>query len=527
MPKTYLVLSGIISRDDDMSDFWIGFINIQNFLTTDDDLVIVGHSWDESKKGFLESVFGDILLSFEKFDYSSGIKGAVLNIEKFIDDKLNRIPSLFYFFQSRHYALNLINSEKLNNEDRVVLTRYDIGYRKVTPEGSTIIIDDTLPRDLIYMPFYHEIDEGYGDQWAVFNKNYIDFFLRLDITINETLSNNDYFVDFTSKWRNSKRRSDLHSFFFYRQRQLYKKLYNFFVSLDINNIYIRRKVQGLVNRLKDYQNIIGFTAENDSLDGFYYSSYPKKSIVNSHALLKYQILKYDLRKSSRFLDYLDFEKKKSGKIINQKPFSVLIFTISHNYKHWEDIIFRFLKFIPNMKYEIYLATEDSSSSRKRVEEYSNIVTPLFYPDNGDVFDNYSFVMDKMSTQSKIVYFVRDFTPLFSFVDEIYLNSLLHYFDNSNEKLIQLNESPGIGKETYEHPFPGLCIRSNVINPYKLTVPFIIKPELFNNIFNIENNFSCYHDKNLLFSIDSSMVKNNKNYKDGYLLNSKFPHEVNH
>jgi hypothetical protein len=56
--RTFLVLSGKISHNEEsLYDFWIGFINIQKSLNTNDDIVVVAHTWSIQHLKLLKDVY--------------------------------------------------------------------------------------------------------------------------------------------------------------------------------------------------------------------------------------------------------------------------------------------------------------------------------------------------------------------------------------------------------------------------------------------------------------------------------------
>lgn len=524
--KTFLILSGLVSRNSNYFDFWTGFLNLQYFLTTEDDVFVLGHTWDKSYKELVENVYGDIEISFDQFDKSNEVKMAISNAESITDQRLDSIPNFFYMYQSRRYALKLLRKHNISHNDRIILSRFDIGYRTVTPEGSTVIIDDSFPRDLIYLPFYNEIDQGYGDQWVVFNYSHLDFFTNLDIEILQIMMGSDYYYDYTHKWVNSKKRNRLANRYFYGKKIIFNKILKLLDNIHFNSLYLSRKLSGLRIILKDGQNVIGYTAENNSIIGTHFSAYSENSLINTHALLKYAIYKSNLRESVRFLDYQDFGFSTSGQLINQKSFAILIYSASSFEAYWEMIIKQMIKHFPRMKFKIYLATEESLTSRDKVTRYSSSVTPIFYSENNGYMENLIEIFETISAFSNNVYVTRENMPLISDVDEIYLNGLFHFIDYSNIAVVGLIESKE-GKYTYDNiAFPGLVTKSTPTNFFDISSPILIKSDCFSNYlktsnFSHENNQES--SKNLLGAV--SMVKGNELINKSFLTNSKFPHVV--
>jgi hypothetical protein len=520
-PTTHLILSGKLYRRP--IDFWLGFINIQRALKTNDHIKIFVHTWDKEKFDLISSVYGDVYFSGESFKESDKMINSI-NKARY---KMNledgyKLPSFFYTYQSRNYALALLENQKISNLDRIVITRFDIGYRLVTPEVSTIIIDDSLPRDYIYMSYYNEIDEGYGDQWFVFGADYLSFFKKLEESIFDTLLNDEYYYDFTNNWPNSKRQNKYSRKLFYFKKIVINKLVELLRAFNIKNKSLLRKKQGLILKLDDLKDVIRGTAEIESFSGTFTSKYQLDNALNSHAILKYLINNNGLRNRVRFLKFNDFEPVELGIVINPSKFSVLIYSHSSYSDCWQMTITQFKENLTQMDYDLYIATEDSEYSRNQLLKYDGKITPIFYDDKHSYTQRIKAVFDELSMSYEISYFVHEDMPLYGKVDTIYFNSLIKYFSLSDEFYIKLVDTNYVNDKIHHKDFP-ILVRNKGL--YSLSIqPSLIKIKEFLLLIN-NLNLSIYDFEKHMTSYSNyfSAVKGDRLVGKYAIVNNLFPH----
>lgn len=426
-------------------------------------------------------------------------------------------------YQSRRYALELLISNfDLSDSDRFLITRCDIGYRKVTPEVSEIVIDDALPRDYIYMPYYHEIDEGYADQWMVFNNQLLDFFIRLDSNILMHLSSNDYYNSFSRKWINSYKKPNYKTKIFYYKKYFINKILLLLEKIEFQSAFFSRKRDGLLIKLRDNRDLIKGTAEIELPYGTSFSKYPIENAINSHALLKYAIYHENIRNNVRFLDYRDFSKSVNGRLIAPEPLAILIYSHSSYSDCWEMTIEQFNKYLAYPNYKIYLATEVSASSNIALENLSTSVVPIFYDDILSYTKRLGKVMHELVALHEVVYFVHEDMPLYASVDSIYLNSLIKYLNASDEFYIKLVDTNYVKQKQKHNLFPDLVANTGL---YSLSVqPSLIKPKDFFNLVKVLD-LTIYEFETYMFdNTDTfSAVKGSRRIGKFLFINNYFPH----
>jgi hypothetical protein len=392
----------------------------------------------------------------------------------------------------------------------------------VTPEVSTIIIDDSLPKDYIYMPFYNEIDEGYGDQWFVFGSNYLPFFHDLDDNINDYLISDDYFKAFTESWPNSNRRSKFETSLFYFKKILIYKILKMIDNIKVDNNYLNRKLKGLSIKLNDNKDLIGNTGEIESYSGTTFSKYPKSNALNSHALLKYAIYKNGLRDRVRFLHYNDFQSHIEGVVIAPSKIAVLIYSHSSYSDCWEMTINQFRENLLGLDYKIYIATENSANSDEYLKEFEGKISSLFYDEKEAYTQRLKSVLTQLSSNYNVVYFVHEDMPLYAKVDSIFLNSLIKYFTLSEEFYIKLVDTSFVKKKIKHPDFPGL-VKNN--GYYSLSIqPSIIKTEEFIELLS-NLSLSIYEFENYMHSDNRifSAVNGDRRIGKYGIINHYFPH----
>lgn len=520
--RTFLILGGKAYRN--LIDFWIGFINVQRGLTSEDEIIFVGHTWDENDKNLISTVYGSKFIASDSFDYNQDVKMAMNRIKEIYNQQHDiEIPNLIYMYQSRRYALELLISNfDLYDSDRFLITRYDIGYRKVTPEVSEIVIDDAFPRDYVYLPYYHEIDEGYGDQWMVFNNQFLDFFIRLDSNILVYLSSNDYYNSFSRKWLNSYKKPNYKTKIFYFKKYFINKILPLLEKIEFQSAFFSRKRDGLLIKLRDNRDLIKGTAEIELPHGTSFSKYPIENAINSHALLKYAIYHQNIRNSVRFLDYRDFSKNGNGRLISPEPLAILIYSHSSYSDCWEMTIEQFNKYLVYSNYKIYLAAEASSSSNKALENLNTKVVPIFYDEFLSYTKRLGKVMHELVNLHEVVYFVHEDMPLYASVDSIYLNSLIKYLITSDEFYIKLIDTNYVKQKEKHKKFPDLVANSGL---YSLSIqPSLIKPKDFVNLVKGLDLTIYEFEKYMFDNTDSfSAVKGSRRIGKFLYINDYFPH----
>lgn len=520
--RSFLLLSGVPYRN--YIDFWVGFISIQRSLKTDDNLIILAHTWDKKYRDLISNVYGTEFISFSEFEHNDHVSNSLrFSSEKLDNKKDSPIPNFYYMYNSRKHVIELLESNfTINYNDRIVLTRYDIGYRVVTPEVSTIILDDALPRDYIYMPYYYEIDEGYADQWFIFSLKHLSFFKNLSHYVTRYLSEDSYFDAFSNHWINSIRKNKYKIRFFYVKKIIIDKIVKYIKSIYLKNTNLLRKIEGLTIKLYDNRDLIHGTAEVETLNGAFFSSYPISQSINTHAVLKYAIYQNNLRDDVRFLHYLDFHANKIGRLIAPFPFAVLVYSHSSYSDCWEMTIKQFNENLIYPNYKIYIATEASTNSEKAFKNLGTNVIPIYYDDNLSYTMRLKVVMGKISNWYEVIYFIHEDMPLYNQVDSVYLNSLIKYFIRSNEYYIKLVDTSYV-KTKIQHPeFPGLVTNYGL---YSLSIqPSLIKPNSFINLIN-DLDLTIYEFETYMFhNTDSfSAVKGSKRIGKFLYINEFFPH----
>ena len=532
MSKTYLVLSGLISRPDsiNMKPFWMGLINIQSRLQTNDELIILGHTWNSEAKEFIRRIFNTELFSFQEFSLTPRIKESLdeLNLrfpppkqEAFYSQHEGKVyPNFVWMNQSRKIALSILNEMEFGLDDRIVLTRFDIGYRERTSHVSTIICDDSLPRDLIYLAYATHLDQGYADQWITFNAKFLKSFISLDELSLYNLFDENYYDTYLNNWPNSSKHSELKSLFRFIFRVLVVRFYTsiklmFRINLLPLNIF-KKISNGIELILYPIIDNVELDGKKNSATG----SNPVRTLINNHALLKYGIYQMGLRKYVKFLNYRDFRNDSKYSLINPEPFIILIYSHSSYSDCWEMIISQFKLCIPNLSYKIYVSTEKSDISISLKKQFLDC--EFLYYDERDLYSKrLSSILNQIDVDETI-YFVHEDMPLFRPVNEVFLNTLIKFFTTSEEYYIKLVDTSAVKEKTQNDYFPNLV---NNRGKYSLSIqPCLIKRK---NIISLigDRNLSIYDFERFAFSLNEkfSAVQGYRRVGKYGLVNDYFPH----
>lgn len=466
--KTFIILSGIPSRfEHSNQDFWIGYINIQRTLNTRDDIVFLGHTWNDNNKNLIESAYGSVDTDFKPFNLTQKMISAIDSLRR-KNHIFPEIPAFFYMYQSRTNALKLLEKYCVKDEDRLIITRYDIGYRLITPEVSTIIIDDDLPRNLIYSAYYFGIDEGYGDQWTVFDKTSINYFLALEDEIMDILKNDEYFYDFNYNWPLSKKPYVLFQKLSHLYRSIIKKIYFSLKTKNKRLSKLDKILYEIINYLMLNLDVVIKSGEIYSyLSSKKTSSYHKVNPINTHALFKYSIFQNGLRDKIRFLDYRDLRFTSEYVLINQIGFVFLIIFDGNSPDNIKHSIYSIKKYTRKLKYNICIAVDSALAEGLNFFGWGDNLEFAFY----DKERKWVEILSHLGKTYKFLYFYDVLNQFNDQIDEVYLNSLINFLNFSQEFLIELTESVDLDfKEKIG--FPDLIV-GEINRPYFHT-PSLIK-----------------------------------------------------
>ncbi|WP_421856354.1 hypothetical protein [Marinomonas sp.] len=489
MNRLILTISGQIVRENsaNLINFWKGFINIQNSIGGIDELKVIAHSWNPEYDELVRSVYNVEFLESER--QGSFVKEymPLLNpIDKF-EKGFNREKStwskinpnmLLGQVTSKTKSVALLEKLDISDTDFVLSTRWDIGCSG-GKEVNSLIFDPSLSNDYLYLAYFPYVDEGYADMWFWGAYKHIKKFENYkDHFLNTLGGNNLYLDDFTKKgWmlslplkKNSTRFSQ------YKKNILSKILSKTQFNLIKEKIpFISNKIEGMNMRIRNVLEAPVITAENSLLINEKTEAvYPIEQSLNIHAILKYFIFENNLREETRFLDINDFENFSNGYMINPIDFCYIIYSHSSFNDCWEMAIGQAIKNLPENCKKIYLISEDSDDTEMNFSKlkYESNIELLTYDSEKKYTDRLIDAFSKVSKEFESVYFVHEDMPLISMVDKIYLNTLLHYLNNSNEFYIKLVDTNYVNSKSTHDSFPYLVKNSG---GYSISVqPSLIK-----------------------------------------------------
>jgi hypothetical protein len=97
---------------------------------------------------------------------------------------------------------------------------------------------------------------------------------------------------------------------------------------------------------------------------------------------------------------------------------------------------------------------------------------ITYKDGGILALDLHNAFIKINDTVEYIYFIKDNTPLISSVDAIFLNSLLHFLDNTSDKYVQLSNRHFSNEDVVKETFP--CIVEQASNCPLFSQPVIFK-----------------------------------------------------
>lgn len=539
MNRLILTISGQVVRENsaNLMNFWSGFINIQNALENVDELKIVGHSWNPEYDELVKSVYDvDFIDSEKQSSFVNEYMPLLDPIDKF-EIGFTRCKStwskinpnmLLGQITSKTKSITLLNKLDIADSDFILSTRWDIGCSG-GKEVNKLIFDMSLSNSYLYFAYFPYVDEGYADMWFWGAYKHIKKFENYKAHFLDALEGkNSYFDDFTKNgWMLSSSECEEITLFDICKKYIVSVIASKIPFLLLRKIFpfISNKILGLEMKVNAFLEFPKITTENSfPLHVETKKVYPVKQSLNIHAILKSFVFDNELREHTRFLDIKDFDTKPKGHMINPVTFCYVIYSHSSFDDCWEMAINQALENLPLNCKKIYIVSENSDETRIKFSNLrnENNVELLTYDSEEKYTDRLIEIFKEVVQKFKYVYFTHEDMPLVSKVDKVYLNTLLHYMNHSNEFYIKLVDTSYVDEKSEHESFPDL-VRN--VGGYSISVqPSLIKPEtMINFLTNFHQDIYGFEQvctrSNFIFSAVSGDVKVGK-----YLLcNKYFPH----
>jgi hypothetical protein len=430
--------------------------------------------------------------------------------------------------RSRAEAIKLLRNFDIDKDVQILATRWDQGCTG-SDSVNNIIFDKSLDVNCHYISYFSEVDEGYADMWFISPYKLAVKFEQLDRYALDVFANkNDYFDNFTKNgWPLAIQKNKTYEFINeYKKAFINKILTKFNFDLFKKLLpFIATKVTGLEGRIKHKLEQPFFSGENSLLISSKTNVvFPNYQALNIHAILKSFILDNKLREHTRFLDIKDFEHTHSGQMINPIEFSYVIYSHSSFSDCWEMAIKQAKECLPSNCKKIYLISDNSEETLKSFSSFGDDdqIELLTYENEEKYTNRLIKAFTEVGKNSDFIYFVHEDMPLVNKVNQVYLNSLLHYMNNSNEYYIKLVDTSYVDKKEDHDSFPSLVKN---YGGYSFSIQAsLLKPDFLceflanfdEDIYGLEK--VCV-ESNLRFSAVKGNIKIGK-----YLLNNDyFPH----
>ncbi|MCE0493765.1 hypothetical protein [Vibrio salinus] len=538
MDNLTICLYGHICRDNsaNLKSFWNGFINIQKQIPKTDNINIVAHSWNPEFYDLVQKVYAPKHLIMEKQENFIGEYMPLIQpIDKF-ELGIKRANSLWVksspqsflgMSKTRSKTVELLELlDDVDEQDWVLVARWDQGCAG-SREVNQIVADSALPKGYIYLSYFREIDEGYADMWFFTTKELAKKFSTFSDFVLECLSGqNDYFYEFTEKgWPLAIRKKAQNRLQLIFEYKIAPRLVKIFENLSRLNMppQVKNKMLGAKQRLFNYLYRPSVTGENAlSLNEPTDITYPTYQALNIHAIFKYFFKEKKLREKARFLDIKDFENLNSGQVINAKRYAYIIYSHSSFSDCWKMAINQARENLSPECSSIFILSEDSLETELAYKKLEIDAKIIKYADDDLYSERLKYCFNKLKSECEFVYFVHEDMPLIDKVDRVYLNSLLHFLDNSNEFYIKLVDTNYVDKKLDHEVFPDLMTNrggySFSIQPsiMKLSNMISFLSGFNHGIYDMEKVSIC---SNFVFSA----VKGERKVGKYLLANDKFPH----
>jgi hypothetical protein len=466
MNKLVITLSGEICSkgSTDLEGFWNGFINIQRSICNIDDLQVVGHSMNPTYDDLVKNVYGIKLLSSvpQSKDISSN------NTTKLYIDLAE--------ISSKKKSLMLLEKLNVDSDTWVLSTRWDTGYAN-TQFIKPITFDYSLPKAYLYLAYNDDVDEGYSTSWCYSSYENLKYLFKYEEYLVDILSSDSNSLEkYTNNpWplaikKNDNKWSSLKRIVFTAMdgKVNFQAVRNFIPILS-------KRINGLEYRLKKVLEKPIVTGENSLLScsdtNVLLSDYSEG--FSERSLFKSFILESGLREKIRFLESNDFERASVGQMINPISFACVIYSHSDFSACWEVMLEQALRYLPVNCSKIYVISEGSEKTDVAFSKLNKKGVDLItYKDGGTLAPDLHNAFIKINDTVEYIYFIKDNTPFISSVDAIFLNSLLHFLDNTSDKYVQLSGRHFLNEDVVKEPFP--CIVKQASNCPLFSQPVILK-----------------------------------------------------
>jgi len=349
-------------------------------------------------------------------------------------------------------------------------------------------------------------------------------FEQLDMYfLDAILYKNNFVENFTTNgWPLAYGKTESYATFKVLKQLFFKKIliYLDFVNFAKKSNFFKLRLTGLKERITRYLDKPFHTAENSlSLDSKPDATFPLDIAFNLQPILKSFLVNESIRINSRFLDPRDFNKIHSGTMINPVNFCYLIYTHSKNTTFWKFLIEQALHCLPFSCQKIFLLSEESNKTINFFNQYKdNRIELLTYRKEDKHKARIEKALLEASKSFEMVYFTHDNMPLFDKVDQVYLNSLLHFLRNSDENFIQLLDINSMTKNEEHKFFPGLINKSVGLSFWN--APLLINVQIVKNFLsNFDDDLNQFYESLNNYSV----VKNNIRAVESISKNKYFPH----
>lgn len=539
MNKLVLVISGQIVRENsaNLMNFWRGFINIQNAIYDIDELKIVAHSWNSEYDELVKNVYNvDIIESEKQESFVNEYMPLLKPMDRF-ENGLKRFKSTWKRVsyqailgnaKSRTKAITLLQKLNLDENDKILALRWDNGCSG-SKEVNQIIYDESLEGNYLYISYYSEVDEGYADMWFVAPYKIAINFEKYEKYVLECFSGeNSFFDNFTKNgWFLALEKNNKLFLINQYKKALLKKVLNKFPFPLIQKIVpkLSNKIIGLQQKIKNLIDIPQITGENSLFFGSKTNvKFTNYQALNNHAMLKSFIFENKIREKTRFLDIKDFNKINDGQMINPVDFAYIIYSHSSFADCWDMAIGQAKECLPSNCKKIYLVSDNSQESIEAFAKFEKDeqIGLLTYENNQKYTNRLIKVMNEVNEKFDFVYFVHEDMPLTNKVDKVYLNTLLHYMNNSNEFYIKLVDTNYVDEKQDHDSFPNL-VRN--FGGYSFSVQVsLLKPDyIVSFLANFNEDIYGLEQMSIKSNFIFSAVKGNKKIGKYLLSNDYFPH----
>lgn len=442
--------------------FWQKYINIQRSISNINKISIIGHLVDAEYTQLIQNTYFPQKLSSQMHNDAEKF---LVNVDSIFSSHKEILQNVFLDSYSQKEALSLIHT--LPGENQTVLLT---SWNNKLIDSNKIVFDRSLPKDYIYFSYGEDADIGYECDWIWGRRSLVAKFARFHEYLFEAVnSSSTFFRQATvTGWPMSLEPKPWKQFF---KKSIKRLICIIIVAINLNKLatvfpQLKKKIVGLQYRVKNFLLTKPLMGENFLLMGTNLQvTYPIKKMINKNSLIKGFVFSEELREQIRFLNTDDFEIVEDGQLIVPLKFST-VFVYMNDPKNisW-NILDQNANCMPENCQSLVLAIDEKYKNEIFPQLIGSKKLEIIYIKQSEYLSlNFVSILKNIcDLKIEYAYFIPYDMPLARGIDKVYLNSVLHYFANSDESYLSLISTQNSFWRKKHSSFPDMIVEERIEN----------------------------------------------------------------